>query len=520
MTKLDIVRGCAVFVILLQACSGEQTNDIRPLADRDLTFSSTIESIGPASRAANSQWSKNDRIGVYILTSDKQTTLTENHSFTTLTGDGNFSSTTGSMIYPEETVDYKAYYPYSEDVADYIYKVNVADQSQPEKIDLLYADNLTGREPASVTGNLQFKHKLARLRLNLSSTDNSDISQLAAQVTGVPATADFNLKTGVFTLATTLASIPMKREGNSASALLIPVAGTNDVKIQLTLDGKTKEVSLPATFTSIEGGNDYVININVKNEGSSVVPEAPKYFKRTETPVITEEQLSNYKYITNFCPEDKAVRNYSILYDTNLKMAYWVAYPLCNYYTQKNVERTNEWGYDPNLSSSLQANMEKGLGGSYDRGHQIPSADRMRSKALNITTFYYTNMTPQISDMNQQIWANLEGKVRDWTSGVDTLFVVTGAMPTTATDKNITYTPDSDGKRIAVPKYYFKALARKLSGTFYTIAFKIENRTGYSSTGYMNCALSVSDLEKETGFTFFPSIDASAKATLDKSKWY
>lgn len=519
MTKLNLVWRCATSVFLLQACSGEQTGNIDQQANRELTFSSSIESIAPVSRAANSQWNKNDRIGVYILTSDKQVTLTENRSFTTAAGDGNFSSTTGSMIYPEETVDYKAYYPYSETVADYIYKVDVTDQSHPEQIDLLYADNLTGREPSSVTGNLQFKHKLARLRLNLSSTDNSDISQLTAKISHVQPTAEFSLKTGEFTSATSTTSVSMKREGNSASALLIPTANTDGIQIQLTLNGKTKEVSLPSTFTALEGGNDYVINISIKNGGSSLVPEAANYFKRTETPVVTEEQLNTYKYITHFDPENKAVRNYSLLYDTNLKIAYWVVYPLCNYYTQKNSGRTDNWGYDPEISSSLQANMNKGLGSGYDRGHQIPSADRLRSAAMNTTTFYFTNMTPQVSNMNQQIWANLENQVRSWMSGTDTLFVVTGAMPTTTTDKTINYTSDNSGKQVAVPKYYFKALARKISGTFYTIGFKIENRTGYSANGYMNCALSVADLEKETGFTFFPSIDAQAKATLDKSKW-
>ena len=27
-------------------------------------------------------------------------------------------------------------------------------------------------------------------------------------------------------------------------------------------------------------------------------------------------------------PDNKKYRNYSLLYDTNLKMAYWVAYPI------------------------------------------------------------------------------------------------------------------------------------------------------------------------------------------------
>ena len=38
--------------------------------------------------------------------------------------------------------------------------------------------------------------------------------------------------------------------------------------------------------------------------------------------------------------------------------------------------------------------LERGIDG-YDRGHQLPSADRLTTKADNATTFYYTNITPQ-----------------------------------------------------------------------------------------------------------------------------
>ena len=135
-------------------------------------------------------------------------------------------------------------------------------------------------------------------------------------------------------------------------------------------------------------------------------------------------------------------------------------------------------------------------------------------------TFYYTNMTPQTGKgFNQSIWANLEQSVRAWSSGTDTLYVVTGAMPTTPTDTKVTYVKDNDGKNVAVPKYYFKALARKISGQFHTIAFKLDHKTYSDPTGYMDCAMSVSDLEKLTGFTFFPTLDAATKAELDLSKW-
>lgn len=200
-----------------------------------------------------------------------------------------------------------------------------------------------------------------------------------------------------------------------------------------------------------------------------------------------------------------------MLYDTDLKIAYWVAYPLCGYYLGDSG-RTDAWDFDPSIPNGLQANLGKGFNG-YDRGHQIPSGDRTGSRSMNTATFYYTNMTPQIGKgLNQTIWADLEGAVRGWSSGIDTLYVVTGAMPVTQTDKNITYVDDNSGKDVAVPKYYFKALARRISstGSYQTIAFKMDQKR-YSGNDYAQCALSVNELEEITGFTFFPNIDDQYK---------
>ena len=123
-------------------------------------------------------------------------------------------------------------------------------------------------------------------------------------------------------------------------------------------------------------------------------------------------------------------------------------------------------------------------------------------------------MTPQVGQgFNQTIWAALEKAVRGWRSGTDTLYVVTGAMPTTATDKNIKYVKDNDGKNVAVPKYYFKALARRNSSqnAYQTIAFKMDNKK-YSGNNYAQYALSVNELEEITGFEFFPQIDDQYKS--------
>ena len=97
---------------------------------------------------------------------------------------------------------------------------------------------------------------------------------------------------------------------------------------------------------------------------------------------------------------------------------------------------------------------------------------------------------------------------------------MTGAAVTTLTDKNREWkTNKNDGKQVAVPKFYYKALARKVNGVFQTIGFKLEQKKYSNANGYMDCAISVSELEEETGFTFFPTLSADIKRQCDKSKW-
>lgn len=521
----------ALLLLVLGACD----TAVQQVADNGkqtvVQFTSVVEG-DAVTRTTGSSWTANDRIGVFMKQAGETlggSTIVgegDNVPFITKQGNGNFLSDGKVIEYPsdESAVDFIAYYPFQPILDNYIYKVDVTNQSKPEEIDLLYADNLTNRTVTSATGNLQFYHQLSQLVLNLSSSDNTDFSNLSVTISGVKTKADFNLVDGSLVVdGKSDATVTMRRVGNAAEAILLPVNTVNGIKLTLTLNGKTKEITLPSSITSLKQGSKHIFSVNIKNGGSQVDPEEPKYAKWRETPVITKSMLekSNIKYINHYMPSDKKVRNYSLLYDSELKLAYWVAYPYCSYY-DGSAGRNEKWAYDPEISSSLQVNLKKSYGISgYDRGHQIPSGDRQRDVASNQTTFYYTNMTPQIGQgLNQSIWANLEGKVRSWSSGADTLFIVTGAAVTTLTDKNIEWkTNKNDGKQVAVPKFYYKALARKVNGVFQTIGFKLEQKKYSNANGYMDCAISVSELEEETGFTFFPTLSADIKRQCDKSKW-
>lgn len=220
-------------------------------------------------------------------------------------------------------------------------------------------------------------------------------------------------------------------------------------------------------------------------------------------------------------------RNYSIYYDTSALLSFWVAYPLNNSLIGSG-SRTNEWGYDPKVPAKYQPTLFGGFRG-YDRGHQIPSADRLKRNA-NVQTFYFTNMTPQKGALNQNSWAALEGKVRGWATSFDTLYVVTGADYIHSTTK----TSDNEGKSVTVPTGYFKAL----------LGYKKNANIGNSTKGYLaigfyfkhqayddsqimsTCAMSIDELEKKLGTDLFVNLPAAvgeetaAKIESTRDSWW
>ena len=205
---------------------------------------------------------------------------------------------------------------------------------------------------------------------------------------------------------------------------------------------------------------------------------------------------------------NEKIRSWSYLWDPDHLVALWVAYPL-NKTLIGSGSRTDEWGLDPNLPRDKQPVLFNAFSGGYQRGHQLPSADRY-NRAANIQTFYGTNMTPQNGSLNGGVWANLEGRVRTWSDKFDTLYVVTGCMVEGST--KVAY--DNDKKAVTVPTAYFKALL----GYTKSGGFGITPQTGgYTGIGfymkhfdypenYMDSAMTIDELENITGFDFFVNL--------------
>jgi endonuclease G len=183
-------------------------------------------------------------------------------------------------------------------------------------------------------------------------------------------------------------------------------------------------------------------------------------------------------------------------------------------YTAKNVQRTDEWAYDPLLGTDSSAPFsyygrktptDRG-NDPYARGHQIPSADRLCNREANVQTFYGTNMTPQLFDHNGGIWSDLENKVRNLAEKSDTTYIVTGCL---VEDGETVY--DSDGKPMTVPVAYFKALLRysksSTLGQWSGAAFYLEHKV-YSEALGKKHSMSIDELEEITGIDFFANLPA------------
>ncbi len=230
-----------------------------------------------------------------------------------------------------------------------------------------------------------------------------------------------------------------------------------------------------------------------------------------ELPALDDRSLSYYAHCFKYPNDGKTYRNYSFGWSQDDLVAVWVAYPLCKFYTNKTVDRTNAWAYDPLLGSAYSSAPFGGYGGSYARGHQLPSADRLCCKDANVQTFYGTNLTPQLNEHNEGIWQALEDRVRTIANNSDTTYVVTGCM----VRNPIGTTTDSDGKKMSVPSHYFKALLRysKAStlGQWSAAGFYLEHRNyskGSSGYDFKAVSMSIDELEEKTGLDFFVNLPA------------
>jgi DNA/RNA endonuclease G (NUC1) len=223
-------------------------------------------------------------------------------------------------------------------------------------------------------------------------------------------------------------------------------------------------------------------------------------------------------------------------YDESLKNPVWTAYlnfPVHQPYPNSTADYTADLRLAaPQVGKDDYTGIYTGGAGaadSYDRGHQVPRADvsyRYHTVAGDDATIM-SNLVPQISQFNQQVWQRLEetiggstgGDTNGLTSFKGAIWVYTGSVfpssPAWWTSKN------TAGLKIAIPTACYKIVVSEATpGQPKVLAILLPNVWGLvdadpTLTQYVT---SVARIESLTGLDFFPNLATQAPG-LDIPTW-
>ena len=337
-----------------------------------------------------------------------------------------------------------------------------------------------------------------------SSTVSSDDGSVFVEITAKGDwTVDLEFPSGTASWAT---MDPASGSGNLGSARLRYSQNTAESSrsVKLILKSKGKELASATVWQEAAGSGQTIGDLGdgALAAGWLELPET----KAGDGRVALVHDMSGKKYINE---KQSGTRNWTGYWDYKEHVSVWVAYPL-NRALIGSGSRSNAWSLDPLLPYNMQPNLTGGsYGGGWTRGHQIPSADRL-NYAANVSTFYGTNMTPQDYNFNSYIWADLEGRIRTYSSTADTLYVVTGCV----LDGSTRTSGNSSGFSVKVPAAYFKAVLQKSTSSslghkgYRAAAFYLPHDTSIANGNFLDYLISVDELEKRTGIDFFVNLPA------------
>ena len=219
----------------------------------------------------DSQWENGDAIGVYMFSANT-TDVIGNASnvkyVTTVDGASQaaFTPSSAPIELHDVAVDFVAYYPFSESVSDFIYTIDLSDQSQGfNKHDLMYAS--AKNKTFSDDGNLEmtFSHCLSLLKVNVTGITSME----RLTVEGLKTNATFDLRNASLNVAETQTAMVLEQQVNTANfvGIVLPSEDISGMKVVIQSAGEKYTYTVPegSSVTKFEKSKIYTFNINVQS---------------------------------------------------------------------------------------------------------------------------------------------------------------------------------------------------------------------------------------------------------------
>lgn len=131
---------------------------------------------------------------------------------------------------------------------------------------------------------------------------------------------------------------------------------------------------------------------------------------------------------------------------------------------QNGDRRHSAFAEDPAIPEKFRARLKDYFRSGYDRGHQVPAADAKWSQPAMDSTFWLSNMCPQVGEgFNRDYWAHFEDFCRRLTSFYPSVRIVTGPLYLPKKDPvdgkwRVSYEVIGSPPNIAVPTHFYKVI--------------------------------------------------------------
>lgn len=246
-----------------------------------VVFTTSIQS-----RVSGNSWNANDEVGIFMTPNGSEiaSATAANKKYLAQTN-GSLVAAPGEGVYLPATgkVDFIAYYPYSNALSGNVMDVNVADQSKPGAIDLLYSNETKGVEAANgKTIALKFVRKMSKITLDMTKDETIESFEgLKVEMKGIATEGKFDLAKGIVkatdgknTQAVAMNIGNVEASTAKATAIILPTAAATDqtkMDLTFTLAGKTFTHSI-ADLAAFEAGKNVTFGVKLSvSNGKPVV---------------------------------------------------------------------------------------------------------------------------------------------------------------------------------------------------------------------------------------------------------
>ena len=266
-------------ILALASCIDNDDNS-EWYGSEGVVFTTAIQS-----RVSGNAWNANDEVGVYMMsTGSSIDAATAKNKKYLAQSNGTLVAAPDNGIYLPESgaVDFIAYYPYTASLNGNKIAVNIADQSNPALIDLLYSNGTKGvKAEDGNTIALTFIHQLTKITLNVAKDATIEsLIDLKVKLKGIVTEGEFNLADGVLTAASGRDSeeiaMLVDTDGNTATvtAIIFPTAsgsGATPINLIFELGGKLFTYTIDDA-SIFEKGTNVSFNAELSiNNGKPVV---------------------------------------------------------------------------------------------------------------------------------------------------------------------------------------------------------------------------------------------------------